>query len=113
MSNISAVFSAPALWTLLLGFLAFLPCRAIYRLTLHPLARFPGPRLAAVTSLYGASFDLRKNSCYVKILPGLHDKYGLYCQMEKFESSIDLQNRAIVRIHPNQLHINDIDAYNQ
>ena len=95
MSNISGFFLLPALWTILLGLIAFLPCRAIYRLTLHPLARFPGPRLAAITSLYGASFDLRKNSCYVKILPGLHDKYGLYCQrMERPEPSIDLQNRA-------------------
>ncbi|KAM0802103.1 cytochrome P450 [Usnea florida] len=96
MSNVSGFFSLPAIWILLLGLIAFLPCRAVYRLTLHPLARFPGPRLAAVTSLYGASFDLRKNSCYVKIIADLHDKYG-----------------PIVRIYPNQLHINDIDAYNQ
>ena len=113
MSNISGFFSLPVLWTLLLVLIAFLPCRAIYRLTLHPLARFPGPWLAAVTSLYGASFDLRKNSCYVKILPDLHDKYGLYCRMRNLSRRLTYETGPIVRIYPNQLHINDIDAYNQ
>ena len=79
MSNISGSFSLSALWALLHGLIVFLSCRTLYRLTLHPLARFPGPRLAAITSLYGASFDLKKHSCYVKVLPDLHDKYGLYC----------------------------------
>ncbi|CAD6569144.1 MAG: hypothetical protein ASARMPREDX12_002221 [Alectoria sarmentosa] len=96
MWNISELSSLAALRILLLGLISFLVCRAIYRLTLHPLARFPGPRLAAVTSLYGANLDLRTNTSYVKILPDLHDKYG-----------------PIVRIYPNQLHIRDIDAYNQ
>ena len=49
----------------------------IYRLTLHPLARFPGPKLAAVSSLYGAYFDLGTDHSYVKDLPALHDQYGL------------------------------------
>ena len=58
--------------------LVFLVARVLYRLTLHPLARFPGPKLAAVTSLYGASFDLSKvrDDSYVKKLPHLHDQYG-------------------------------------
>lgn len=79
MSNASELSSLAALRILLLGLISFLVCRAIYRLTLHPLARFPGPRLAAVTSLYGANLDLRTNTSYIKILPELHDKYGLSC----------------------------------
>jgi len=54
----------------------FLIVRAIYRLTLHPLAKFPGPKIAAITSLYQASFDISRSPCFVKILPKLHDRYG-------------------------------------
>ena len=49
----------------------------IYRLTFHPLARFPGPKLAAATSLYGMYYDLMRAGTLVKVLPGLHDRYGI------------------------------------
>lgn len=49
----------------------------IYRLTFHPLAGFPGPKLAATTSLYGAFYDLRSITSYVKGFSGLHDRYGI------------------------------------
>ena len=50
-------------------------CKYIYRLTLHPLAQFPGPKIAGATKLYGAYFDLGGKS-YVKSFPALHEKYG-------------------------------------
>ena len=50
--------------------------RVIYRLTLHPLARFPGPKLAAITNLYAVSYDLSSKDSLVKHLKTLHDKYG-------------------------------------
>lgn len=57
---------------------AVLAVRALYRLSFHPLAKFPGPKLAAVTSLYGAYLDIIKggDDCYIKLLPKLHDQYG-------------------------------------
>ena len=50
--------------------------RAIYRITLHPLAKFPGPHLAAITSLYQAWYDLRPSTSYIKKFSALHEKYG-------------------------------------
>lgn len=66
----------------------------LYRVTLDPLARFPGPKLAALTSLYAMSYDLSGHDPLVKHLKTLHDKYG-----------------PIVRVRSNELHIFDWKAY--
>lgn len=49
----------------------------IYRLFFSPLAKFPGPKLAAASSWYEAFFDLRSKN-FPDVLSGLHDKYGIY-----------------------------------
>ena len=49
----------------------------IYRITFHPLAAFPGPKLAALTKLYAASYDLHPKRSFCKDFAALHDKYGL------------------------------------
>ena len=75
--------------------LTYVVLKVVYRLTLHPLAKFPGPRLAAVTSLYNAYYDVLQPGL-IKNLPALHKKYG-----------------NIIRTQPNQLHIADLEGYNQ
>ena len=50
--------------------------RYVYRLTFHPLAKFNGPKLAAASRLYAASWDIPVASSFVKEFPRLHDKYG-------------------------------------
>lgn len=63
---------------LIFGLAAFQVAKYIYRLTLHPLAQFPGPRLAAITNLYGAFYDLSETRSYIKEMPALHEKHGEY-----------------------------------
>jgi hypothetical protein len=60
------------------AFLAYEVLKIVYRFTLHPLAKFPGPNLAAATNLYAIYYDLYKDGggVLVKHLPALHDKYG-------------------------------------
>jgi hypothetical protein len=85
-----------ALLRLLAALVVYLILRSIYRIKFHPLAKFPGPRLAALTSMYAGLYDLPHGSSLCKELPAMHDKYG-----------------PIIRIMPNQLHIRDMDSFNQ
>ena len=81
-------FSASAISYLAGLFIVFLLAKIVYRLTIHPLAAFPRPKLAAMTNLYGASFDLTStSSSYVRTLPALHAKYGKFTQVLSFASS--------------------------
>lgn len=48
----------------------------IKRIYFHPLSQFPGPRIAALTSLYGTYFDVIKGGIGIKRWPDLHRKYG-------------------------------------
>jgi hypothetical protein len=58
------------------AFAAYLVALAVYRLFLHPLAKFPGPRLAAATTLYEAWFEIGLKGQYSREIGRLHDVYG-------------------------------------
>ena len=49
---------------------------AIYRLFLSPLAKFPGPKLAALTRKYETYYEAYQNYEYVWKIKELHKKYG-------------------------------------
>lgn len=84
----------------------------IYRLTWHPLAKFPGPKLAAASNLYGAFFDLASDTSYVKTFPALHDTYG-ECQSLVTHEPTLIGSGPIVRAWPNELHIRDLEGHTQ
>lgn len=51
----------------------------IYRITVHPLARFPGPKLAGATYWYEFSYDVWPNYLrYTFKLQELHEQYGMW-----------------------------------
>jgi hypothetical protein len=61
---------------IVLLYLAQLVLKAVYRITLHPLAKFPGPILAALTYKYEFYFDGIKGGQYINKVARLHQIYG-------------------------------------
>jgi hypothetical protein len=55
-------------WTVVVG---------VYRVLFHPLAKFPGPKLAALTTWYEGYYDvIRYKGRFTFHLEDLHKKYG-------------------------------------
>ena len=65
-------------------------CLAFYRLFLSPLARVPGPKVAAFTGWYEIYHDLVRPARFPWQIKALHEKYG-----------------PVVRISPTEVHISD------
>jgi hypothetical protein len=63
---------APAL----LSFVAYLVGLAIYRLYLSPIAKFPGPKLAALTKWYEFYYEVVLRGKYSDHITELHKIYG-------------------------------------
>lgn len=72
-------------------FIAYWISVYIYRVTLHPLAKFPGPKIAGATFWYEFYYDLFPHKLrFLWKIEDLHNKYG-----------------PIVRINPLHIHIRD------
>lgn len=53
--------------------------KAVYRAYFHPLAKFPGPKIAAVTHLYEVAWDYFGRGAYLYEIQRMHEKYGKPC----------------------------------
>ena len=66
----------------------------IWRLYFSPIAKFPGPKLAALTYWYEFYYDIILGGQYTFQVRRLHEKYG-----------------PIIRINPHELHVLDSDYF--
>ncbi len=60
----------------LASWLLYLLIGGVYRLYFHPLAKFPGPKLAALTGWYEFYHDIIHRGMFIWKLQELHDLYG-------------------------------------
>lgn len=88
----------------------------VYRITLHPLAKFPGPKLAAMSFWYEFFYDvwpLRYK--YMWNIEEMHKKYGMLLTtthsiilwLQNYKLTHSREQGPIVRINPIHLHIHD------
>lgn len=90
-SGLKSTFSFASLAWLGALWIGYRIAIALYNISpLHPLARFPGPKIAAVSYLYEAYYDWLLVGRYGKVIARMHEQYG-----------------PIVRINPDELHCSD------
>jgi hypothetical protein len=94
----------------------------VYRLYLHPLAKFPGPKLAAVTSFYEGYFEIVLKGQYSRQISKLHDEYGEYLVHSRtrfnylfgrFGEHELIETGPVVRVTPNEIHIRDSHFFDE
>ena len=86
----------------------------IYRYALHPLAAFPGPRLAAITYWYEFYYDIGLGRQYTYKLRELNQEYGRARRDQVHSFSINVKHLGpILRINPDEIHIDDPDYYDE
>lgn len=76
MSSFSTDIVGSLKAALFYSLIASLTFKWIYRLTFHPLAKIPGPKLAALTHLYEGYYDVVNKGRYIFEVGEMHKKYG-------------------------------------
>ena len=59
--------------------------RAIYNVYFHPLAKFPGPKLAGMTTWWKTYIECFQKASMVKVVAGLHKKHGKKPRSHRFD----------------------------
>ena len=87
---------------------AFLTYGIVYRLFLSPVAKIPGPKLAALTSWYEVYYDIIKPGKYVWKIKDLHDQCGKTVLCLITWLALTQYIGPILRIAPNEVHVKDL-----
>ena len=72
--NLSSALSLPVITGAVLVYFVIL---AIYRLYLTPVAKFPGPKIAALSFWYEFYYDVIKRGKYTWEIEKMHQRYGI------------------------------------
>jgi hypothetical protein len=110
---------------IMVGFFLYGASLAIYRLYFHPLAGFPGPKIAAATRWYEFYYDVIQRGKYVYKIEEMHQKYGkahfhyienipLYGHIEQIKTDwrCFIISGPVIRINPHEIVVNDPEFYN-
>lgn len=77
-ADMQDVISSPTFLAFFATFasIIYLGVLAFYRLRLSPLAKIPGPKIAAITGFYEFYHDFFRRGQYVWRIADMHTKYG-------------------------------------
>jgi hypothetical protein len=108
MASYDVLFNTRTLLLALFSLLTYVVSLSVYRLYLSPIAKFPGPKLAALTLWYEFYFDVIKKGRYTWKIGEMHDQYGKRDNCFRIKLT---RLGPIVRINPFELHIRDQEYY--
>ena len=108
-------------------FLAYIICLGVYRLYFHPLAEFPGPKLAGLTRWYEFYYEIVQKGQYVSSFFDAPDLMTIdtlstskSCTMNMVRGGpsvshyhCSFSSGPIIRVCPDELHIRDSDYYEE
>lgn len=69
-------------YILVVAFLLHRLCKIFYNLYLHPLAKFPGPKIAAASHIYEFYWSIVRDGEFVWQIERLHKKYGAHTPIQ-------------------------------
>ncbi|KJK75260.1 hypothetical protein H634G_09278 [Metarhizium anisopliae BRIP 53293] len=84
------------LWVVAVILATWLGLKSAYRLSFHPLAGIPGPKITACTHLYEFFYNVVRPGKFLFKIEEMHHQYG-----------------PIVRINPREVHVSDPSFYDE
>jgi hypothetical protein len=95
-------------------FIIYLLGLALFRLYFSPIARFPGPKLAALTRWYEFYYEVVLRGKFSDHITELHKTYGelnILTATYFGSTRLTVLEGPIIRITPDELHVNDPAFY--
>ena len=111
LTSLQEVPRSTIVWSFVTVSVIYVVLRCVYNLYFHPLRKIPGPKMAAMCSWYDFYFDIIKGGTYLWQIKKMHDEYGTKSTHTLAACHLTLSAGPIVRINPNEVHIDDPQFY--
>lgn len=92
--NLARYTNGTIFTVLFASWISYLISLSFFRLYLSPLAKFPGPKVAALSKWYEAYYEIILSGQYYRRIDELHDIYGWYTSIFMGESVAERSSRA-------------------